>query len=80
MQGLFIDGRRPKSKKEVKEIVAIDAARVRLEATSMVGGGEYDGLVSNAPDGTYNFVGPNPFTKRVFYGNIVVRGGEIKVK
>ena len=80
MQGIFIDGRRPKSKKEVREVVAIDAARVRLEATAMVGGGEYDGLVSNAPEGTYNFVGPDPFTKRTFYGNIVVKGGKVVVK
>jgi hypothetical protein len=78
MQGIFINGKRPKSKKAVKEACAgFDS--VRLEATSMFGN-EYDGFVSSAPDGTYTFVGPDPYTKRSFYGNIIVKDGKVTVK
>lgn len=49
---------------------------VRLEATSMFPG-EYEGPVSEAPDGVYTFVGPDPSTKRNFYGNIKVKAGKI---
>ena len=78
MQGIFINFNRPKSKKEVKETIASNPDKVRLEATSIFGN-EYDGLVSDAPDGTYNFVGPNPFTDRKFYGTIKKNGTTIKV-
>jgi hypothetical protein len=30
--------------------------------------------------GTYHFVGPNPYTKRSFYGTIVVSLSGVKVK
>lgn len=81
MQGIFIAGRRPKSKKEIKEMLAdpITSTRVRLEATSAFGN-EYDGPVVDAPDGSYTFVGPDPFTKRNFYGTIVKRNGKVAVK
>ena len=74
MQGIFIDGRRPKSKKEIKEVVATDPSRVSIEATSMFGN-EYDGELTHAPEGRITFVGPDPYTKRSFYGTIVKRAG-----
>lgn len=79
MQGIYISGKRPKSKKEVKEMVAFDSTCVRLEATSMFGN-EYEGPVSEAPNGRYNFVGPDPYTSRKFYGEITVINGKITVK
>lgn len=79
MQGIVVQGRRPKSKKEVKELVASNPERVRLEATSIFGN-EYDGPVSEAAEGTYTFVGPDPYTKRNFYGSIVVKDGKVVVK
>jgi hypothetical protein len=78
-QGIYINGQRPKSKKVVKEYVALYPEKVRLEATSMFGN-EYDGSVENAPDGTYTFVGPDPHRDRKFYGNIVISRGVITVK
>jgi hypothetical protein len=105
-QGIYIDGRRPKSKKEVKEavaaVMAYEAAikpgngsaafivalaihgrtrptRVRLEATSFFGN-EYDGPVEHAPDGLYFFVGPDPHTKRNFYGQVIVKDGQVTIK
>lgn len=78
MQGIYINFNRPKSKKEVKEAIAADPSKVNLQATSLFGN-EYDGRVSEAPDGTYTFVGPDPHTNRKFYGNIVKQGDKIKV-
>lgn len=81
MQGIFIDGRRPKSKKEIKEVCALDPSRVSLEATSLIASDEYDGPVANAPrNKRFGFVGPDPYTKRNFYGNITVQdGGKVVV-
>ena len=77
MQGIFIGWNRPKSKKEVKEAI-LASKPVRLEATSIFGN-EYDGLVADAPDGTYTFVGPDPSRDRRFYGTIKKQGDVIKV-
>ena len=79
MQGIYIGSRRPKTKKEVREAVLANPANVRLEATSWMGN-EYDGPVSDAPDGTHSFVGPDPYIKRVFYGQVIVRNGRVTVK
>ncbi len=85
-QGLFINGRRPKSKKEVKELVASyydppgdpgsPAAypnplnQLCIEATSMFGK-EYDGPLSeNLLNNPITFVGPDPYNSRKFYGRI----------
>jgi hypothetical protein len=78
MQGVFVNYERPKSKKAVKEAVA-NGDLVGLEATSVFGN-EYDGLVTEAPDGTYYFVGPDPYTKRNFYGTFTVTDGKVVVK
>jgi len=78
MQGVFVNGSRPKSKKAVKEALADPTASVRLEATSMFGN-EYDGDVYAAPAGRYDFVGPDPYTKRNFYGSITVSASGVKV-
>jgi len=69
MQGIFIDGQRPKSKKQVAATIAVQPENVRIEATSMFGN-EYDGPVSDMPQGTILFVGPDPYSKRDFYGKI----------
>ena len=79
MQGIFIAGRRPASKKAVKLAVAEFPDRVRLEATSIMGR-EYDGPVSGAPLGTHYFVGPDPYQSRKFYGSVVVTAAGVKVK
>ena len=76
--GIYLsNGRRPKSKKEIKETVA-SGGKVIIECTSMFGG--YGGDVKYAPDGTYTFVGPNPYNARKFYGNIIKKGEKITVK
>lgn len=78
MQGLYVKYRRPKSKKAVREAIAAGEL-VSLEATSMFGN-EYDGPVSEAPPGRYDFVGPDPYNARNFYGSITVKSdGTVKV-
>lgn len=82
MQGVFVDGRRPKSKKAVKEAVADNPERVSLEATSLHGG-EFDGRVSELPVGgrVQYFVGPDPYTARNFYGQVFKNAaGKVVVK
>ncbi len=69
MQGIYVNGRRPKSKKEIKERIAVAPGSVGIEATSLFGN-EYDGPLDGAPDGRYTFVGPCPYTSRKFYGTI----------
>lgn len=72
MQGLYLENRRPKSKAELKRFLADGGspAMIRVQATSMFGN-EYDGPLSEMPTGTsVTFVGPDPYTKRSFYGQI----------
>jgi hypothetical protein len=79
MQGVFVDGKRPKSKKAIKEAIARDPHSVRIQATSLIGR-EFDGLASELPEGTrVSFVGPDPYLSRKFYGTIRKVGGRLKV-
>lgn len=70
-QGIFVNGKRPTSKKQIKEVAATDPSKVRIEATSAFGN-EYDGLLSEMPKSieSVTFVGPDPYTRRNFYGTI----------
>jgi hypothetical protein len=88
MHGIYLHGRRPKSKAELKRAIAedgFDPYSVVLEATSLFGG-EFDGSLAKAErslSGDYDvdaegprfrngltFVGPDPYTKRSFYGTV----------
>lgn len=80
MQGVFINGVRPKSKKELKEVAAIEPDAISLEATSIFNN-EYQGRIT-APqclDGTYTIVGPSPYDRK-FYANIIKKGDKITIK
>jgi hypothetical protein len=79
MQGVFAQGERIKTKKGLKLLVATVPHTVRLEATSIMGN-EYDGPVTEAPDGKYYIVGPDPYNKRSWYANITKAGDKIKVE
>ncbi len=78
--GVFIKGRRPKSKKEIKEALATDPKSVSIESTSMFGGDKnFSGTVSETmPEIT--FAGPCPHTSRKFYGQIGFKGGKFYCK
>lgn len=81
MDGIFINGKRPKTKKAIKEAFAADPASVELECTSIFASNDYSGPLTEVPPGTYHYVGPDPYTKRQFYGKIVItnRNDERKV-
>jgi hypothetical protein len=69
--GIYVNGRRPVSKKAIREALAADPATVEVESTSMFGG--YSGPVSDLPAGrSVTFVGPDPYRARKFYGTITV--------
>lgn len=78
MQGIYVNHRRPKSKKEVREAIARDPGSVQIEATSMFGN-EFDGMASDMPDSAVAFVGPDPYTDRRFYGTLTRSGSTWKV-
>jgi len=70
MQGIFIGSRRPKSKKEVREVANAAPGRLVVEATSMFGN-EFDGRATDMTVGQrITFVGPDPHTSRRFYGTL----------
>ncbi len=77
MQGIWIQTEkrreRPMTKKGVITSIRKNPDKVFLEATSIHPGLEHDGPVSTAPPGTYNFVGPDPYTNRKFYGTIHIK-------
>jgi hypothetical protein len=79
MQGIFIRGQRPLTKKAVKEAVAAGEV-VELEATSVFGN-EYGGPVTGMPEGKVAYcVGPDPYTSRKWYVNITRTGDKVTVK
>lgn len=70
MQGIYVNYRRPKSKKEVIATVKASPEKVFLEATSLFGN-EYDGPITDMPIGKMVYVvGPDPYTARNFYLNL----------
>ena len=78
-QGVFIDGRRPKFKKELKEAIESNPASVSLERTSIFGD-EYGGSIVNMPGNkTVYIVGPDPYTKRSWYANLTRSGKSFKL-
>ena len=87
MQGIFIENDegamvRPSSKKQVKEMVK-QGSTVSVEATSAFGN-EPDGILTKEMLETHGkilFVGPDPYTKRNFYGSISLnKKGDIRVE
>lgn len=72
--GIFFYGERPKSKKQVKELVASKPQHVLLENTAPLFNSARNTIVTELPEGEYSFVGPDPFTKRNFYGTLKVSG------
>jgi len=67
--GIFVNGSRPKSKKEIKEFILQDPSSVEVEVTAL--GQEKVIPANELPIGKrFYFVGPDPYTKRNFYGQL----------
>jgi hypothetical protein len=78
MQGAWINGERPKSKKALREAVIDAPGTVSIEATAFTGT-EYDGPVEDMPEGKVYIAGPDPYTKRNWYAMVTRKGDRIKV-
>jgi len=87
MQGLFVrfedkGWHRPATKREVQQALAASLKYVRVEATSLFGN-EAEGTVMELMDTAPHkiaIVGPDPYTRRNFYGtlNITKAGANFK--
>lgn len=77
-QGVFVNGSRPKYKKDLKAAIESNPSSVSLEATSIFGN-EYGGPIVNMPEGSVTIVGPCPHTRRNWYGTITRRGDKFSV-
>ena len=75
--GIWIDGRDPKSKAEVKRAFADNREVIFYDTSAFSNFGSRK--LSALPDGNHTIVGPNPYTKRNFYGTITKRGDSIKI-
>ena len=78
-QGVFVNGRRCKSKTLLKQIVKANPHLVDLEATSIFGN-EHNGPLTEVPDGKYYVVGPCPATSRRWFAQIIKENGKVTVK
>lgn len=69
-QGIMIDGEFPKTKKQLKEVIATEPWRVRAIATSVFGN-EHNGAIDMLPKGKeVVFAGPDFQYNRKWYGTI----------
>lgn len=76
--GAHIEGRDPKSKKELKQRVEVEPHTVSLYTTSAFD--SYFNLsVPHLDDGKYSVTGPNPYDARKWYATIEIRDGKAKV-
>jgi hypothetical protein len=80
--GIRINGQNAKSKKAVKEAMA-NGDRVVFYCTDAFGpnaGNEFDlHALPLTMNQRLTFVGPDPYTKRNFYGTLTVTNGKVKV-
>jgi hypothetical protein len=70
-----IGSRRPNTKKEVNE----HRANLIVEITSLFSNLPKLNRVRDLPDGIYPYVGPDPYTRRNFYGTVTVTNGKVVV-
>jgi hypothetical protein len=78
--GVYVDGRNPRSKKEIKDRIANgDLEAIEIYSTSRLGPAFRGGSLDEVSDGDYLFCGPDPYATRTFYGTISKRNGRIKV-
>ena len=75
MQGVMVNGIRPKTKKALKDALKTMPEAVDISSTDVVGK-EYDGPATEMPEHKPVYVvGPNPYTERKWYAQIK-RSGE----
>jgi hypothetical protein len=80
--GAYVDGKRPVSKAALKRALADAPESVEFDTTSMFDGGAGPYSGTELPVGvTLSVVGPDPYTRRNWYGTIVrnARTGKVTV-
>lgn len=75
MDGVFIDGRRPKSKAEIRRFMENGGVPV-IEATSPFSSTGNRYLDEFPAQQQISFVGPDPYSKRNFYGSFYYDRGK----
>jgi hypothetical protein len=81
MQGVYDHlGRRFRTKKALREAVALAASPVYLQATSLFGDEAEGNLFQDVPNGCFSVVGPDPYHDRRWYATITKRGENVTVK
>lgn len=71
MDGIFILGKRPPNKKAVKLAAEANPESVSIERTALINQKPSGKITETMVVGEQvHFVGPDPYTKRVFYGTI----------
>ena len=75
MNGVFIDGRRPKSKAEIRRFMENGGVPV-LENTSPFSGMDRERLDTFHAAEQPTFVGPDPYRSRDFYGTFFYNRGK----
>lgn len=78
--GVFISHKRPKSKREIKDALLFNPDKVYFENTSMFGREEWSGYATDEGFHDLSFVGPDPFTKRSFFGSVSKKNDKFVVK
>ena len=78
--GASIDGQRVKSKKQLRELLAENPAKVWFDGTAMIKDVRgYSG--DQIPEGiTLSVVLPDPYNDRRYYGNVENKAGKLVVK
>lgn len=80
MQGISIDNQWPKSKKEIREVLAAEPERIKAIATSLFND-EYNGPINRLPTHQeVHFAGPDVHFNRKFYGTIKWNASKTKLE
>lgn len=81
MQGIFINGKRPKSKKQIRESLQSQSDKINLEATSLFNNERDGSILEMSPGESVLIVGPDPYTDRRFYAKLIRRNdGSFKLE
>lgn len=78
MDGIWVNGRRPETKKQVREACVNAPETVEFDWTSIFDHPNWSRL-KDMPECKVNFVGPDPYNSRKFYGTVTKKNGEVKV-
>jgi len=81
--GALVNGRRPATKKALREAVKADPASVTFDSTAMMGARAGDTISCDITDigagNTLSVVGPDPYTARNWYASVQVKNGKLSV-